>query len=107
MPSTRGSSWPRDPTQASPIAGRFFTNWGFPDTLIGKESTCNAGDSSLIPGSGRSTGEGIGHPLQYSSLENSMDCIVQGVAKSWMTEQLSLHLFTVWATREAQEYWSG
>ena len=32
----------------------------------GKESTCNAGDPSLIPGSGRSTGEGIGYPLQYS-----------------------------------------
>ena len=39
---------------------------------VGKESTCNAGDSSLIPGSGRSTGEEIGYPLQYSGLENSM-----------------------------------
>ena len=37
----------------------------FPDISAGKESTCNAGDSSLIPGSGRSTGEGIGYPLQY------------------------------------------
>ena len=36
-----------------------------------------------IPGSGRSSGEGIGCPLQYSGLENSMDCIVHGVAKSW------------------------
>ena len=40
--------------------------WGFPDSSVGKESACNAGDPSLIPGSGRSPGEGIGHPLQYS-----------------------------------------
>ena len=39
---------------------------GFPDSSFGKESTCNAGDSSLIPGLGRSAGEGIGYPLQYS-----------------------------------------
>ena len=38
----------------------------FPDSSVGKESTCNAGDPGLIPGSGRSTGEGIGYPLQYS-----------------------------------------
>ena len=37
----------------------------------------------LIPGLGRSPGEGKGYPLQYSGLENSMDCIVHGVAKSW------------------------
>ena len=37
---------------------------GFPDSSFGKESTCNAGDPGLIPGSGRSTGEGIGYPLQ-------------------------------------------
>ena len=40
--------------------------WGFCGSSAGKESTCNAGDPSLIPGSGRSTGEGIGYPLQYS-----------------------------------------
>ena len=39
---------------------------GFPDSSAGKESACNAGDPSLIPGSGRSPGEGIGYPLQYS-----------------------------------------
>ena len=38
----------------------------FPDSSVGKESTCNAGDPGSIPGSGRSTGEGIGYPLQYS-----------------------------------------
>ena len=39
---------------------------GFLDSSVGKESTCNAGSPSLIPGSGRSAGEGIGYPLQYS-----------------------------------------
>ena len=38
----------------------------FPDSSIGKEPACNAGDPGLIPGWGRSTGEGIGYPLQYS-----------------------------------------
>ena len=49
----------------------------------GKESACNAGDLSLIPELGRFPGEGKGYPLQYSGLENPMDCIVHGVAKSW------------------------
>ena len=39
---------------------------GFPDSSVGKESTCNAGDPGWIPGLGRSPGEGIGYPLQYS-----------------------------------------
>ena len=39
---------------------------GFPGSSVGKESTCSAGDPSSIPGLGRSTGEGIGYPLQYS-----------------------------------------
>ena len=47
----------------------------------GKESTCNAGELGLIPALGRSPGEGTSYPLQYSGLENSMDCIVHGVAK--------------------------
>ena len=55
---------------------------GFPGRSVGKESTCNAGDPGLIPGLGRSTGEGKEYPLQYSGLENSMDCVVHGVAKS-------------------------
>ena len=99
------------------------TQKGFPDNSVGKESTCNAGDPGSIPGLGRSTGEGIGYPLQcswaslvaqlvknlpamqetwgsipglgrspgegesyplqYSGLENSIDCIAHGVAKSW------------------------
>ena len=40
--------------------------WSFPDSSVGKEPACNAGDSGSIPGSRRSTGEGIGYPLHYS-----------------------------------------
>ena len=46
---------------------------GFPDSSVGKESTCNAGDPGSIPGLGRSAREGIGYPFQYSCLENPMD----------------------------------
>ena len=56
---------------------------GFSCDSAGKESTCNVGDLGLIPGLGRSPGEGNGCPLQYSGLENFMDCIVHGVTKSW------------------------
>ena len=56
---------------------------GFPCSSAGEESACNAGDLVSIPGLGRSPGEGKGYPLQYSGLENSMDHIVHGVAKSW------------------------
>ena len=55
---------------------------GFPYSSVGEESACNAGDPDLIPGSGRSTGEGKGYPLQHSGLENSMDSIVHRVTKS-------------------------
>ena len=48
---------------------------GFPEGSAGKESACNAGDYGLIPGLGRSPGEGKGYPTQYSGLENSMDCV--------------------------------
>ena len=57
----------------------------------GKESTWNVGDLGLIPGLGRSSGEGKGYLLQYSGLESSMNCIVHGVAKSWTWQRLSLH----------------
>ena len=46
---------------------------GFPGGSDGKESACNAGDLDSIPGSGRSSGEGNGNPLQYSCLENPME----------------------------------
>ena len=58
----------------------------FPEGSDGKESTCNAGDAGLIPGPGRSSGEGNDNPLQYCCLENPMDrgdwrVTVHGVAK--------------------------
>ena len=61
---------------------------GFPGGSDGKESAYNAGDLGLIPGSGRSPGEGNGYPLQYSFLENPMDrgarwAVVHRVTKSW------------------------
>ena len=66
-PMDRGTWW------ASP-------SMGFPGGSDGKEPACSVGDSGLIPGSGRSLGEGNGNPLQYPCLENSMDggawCIV-------------------------------
>ena len=55
---------------------------GFPCGSASKESTCHSGDVDSIPGLGRSPGERKGYPFQYSGLENSMDCVVHGVAKS-------------------------
>ena len=60
---------------------------GFPGDSLGRESACSMGDPSLIPGSGRSPGEGNGNPLQYACLENPMDrgawqATVHGVAKN-------------------------
>ena len=61
---------------------------GLPDSSVGKESACSAGDLGLIPGSGRSLGEGNGNPLQYSCLENPTDrgawrATVHVFTKSW------------------------
>ena len=68
--------WPRfDPWSGNQVLG-------FPCGSAGKESTFSEGDLGSIPGLGRSPGEGKGYQLQYSGLENSMDCIVLGVAKS-------------------------
>ena len=55
---------------------------GLPGGSAGKESACNEGDLGSIAGLGRSPGEGKGYRLQYPGLENSMDYIVRGVAKS-------------------------
>ena len=90
IPSCLSEDW-------SSIPDREATHpWGFPCGFpcgsAGKESTCNAGDPGLIPGLGRSLGEGKGCPLQYSGLGNSMGCIVHGVAKS--QTQLSDFHFT-------------
>ena len=54
---------------------------GFSGGSAGNESGCSTGDLSSIPGLGRSPGEGNGYPLQYSGLENSMNCIVRGVTR--------------------------
>ena len=64
---------------------------GCPDGSAGKESTCGVGDLGSIPGLWRSPGEGNGYPLQYSGLENSMDCYSPwGCKESDTTERLSL-----------------
>ena len=63
----------------------------FPSGSAGKEFAFN-GDPGSIPGSGRSTGEGKGNPLQYSGLENSTDCIVHAVTKS-QTQLSNFHFF--------------
>ena len=60
-----------------------FSVISFPCGSAGKESACSAGDLGSIPGLGRSPGEGKGYQIQDSGLENSIDCIVYGVAKSW------------------------
>ena len=101
MPSSRGSSQPRDPTEVSTFQADSLPSkppgnienipleeimapvfLGFPWWLSGKESAYNAGNLGLIPELGRSPGEGIVYPPQYSGLKNSMDRIVHGVAKS-------------------------
>ena len=64
---------------------------GFRGHSAGKESACSKGNAGLIPGSGRSPGEGNGHPPQYPGMENSMDCIVDGVTKNW-TQLSNFHL---------------
>ena len=58
----------------------------FPDGSAGKESTCNAGDPSLIPGSGRSTGEEIGYPLQYfwASLVSELVKNLPAMRETWV-----------------------
>ena len=66
-----------------PLFTPSIPSMGFTDSSVGKEPTCNAGGPGSIPGLGKSPGEGKAYPLQCSGLENSMDCIVHGVAKSW------------------------
>ena len=76
---------------------------GFPGASDCKESTCNAGDSDSIPGSGRSPGEGNGYPLQYSCLQNPTDrgtwrATVHWVAESW-TRLKGLSTATIYASK--------
>ena len=66
----------------------------FPGGSVDKEYACSVGDLGLIPRLGRSPGEGNSNPLQYSGLENSMDCIVHGVTKNqtWLRD-FHFHFF--------------
>ena len=76
----------------------------FPCGLVGKESTCNVGDLGSILGLRRSPGERKGYPLQYPSLENSMDCVSPwGHKESDRTKQLSLHFVSA----GGQEDWKS
>ena len=69
---------------------------GFPCGSAGKEFACNAGDLGLIPGLGRFLREGKGYILQYSGLENFIDCTVHEATKeSEMTEQFSSSLSSI------------
>ena len=70
---------PRFEPTSPAFQGRFFF---FFDSLVGKESTCNAGDPGSTPGSGRSTGEGIGYPLQYS-WASLVDQVVKNPPAMW------------------------
>ena len=74
-PMDRGITLPQShaKTLSSPHHFYFFDVTSLPLWLSDKESACNVGDPGLIPGLGRSPGEGHGSPLQYSCLENSMD----------------------------------
>ena len=64
----------------------FYWSMGFPHSSVGKESACNAGDPSLIPGLGSSPGEGIGYPLQYScaSLVAQMVTSPPAMQETWV-----------------------
>ena len=79
---------------------KYYDLVGFPGSSEVKASVSNVGDPGLIPGSGRSPGEGNGNPLQYSCLENSMVrgawwATVHGVTKGW-TRLNDFHSLTQW-----------
>ena len=86
-----------DPVQLKFLKNKIKNNIGFPGGSEGKESACNVRDPALIPGLGRSPGEGNGNPLWYSCLENPMDgeawqaIVHQGHKELDMTEQLHFH----------------
>ena len=95
-----------DTTEVLAAAAAENNKKGFPCGSADKESNCNGGNWGLIPGLGRSPGEEKGYPFQYSGLENSTDCIVHGVAKSW-TRLSDFHSTHLWErsrrTRKTQK----
>ena len=82
----------------SEVSHRFeeylYAYLGFPCGSAGKESTCIVGDLGLIPGLGRSPGEGKGYPLQYFGMENSMDSIVHAKSRTQLSN-VHFHLHFV------------
>ena len=80
---------------------------GFPHNSVGKESTCNARDPCSTSGLGRSPGEGKGYPLQYSGLDNSMDCnlfiLFQIFQYQWILESLDNQTVSVGTERILEE----
>ena len=81
---------------------------GFPDTSVGKESACNAGDPGLTSRSGRSTGEGIDYPLQYSwailgqLAMRTIKCLGEELEKLWLSER---QMITEFGHLESQILW--
>ena len=73
---------------------------GFSCGSAGKELACNVGDLGSIPGLGRSPGEGNGYLLQYSGLENPMDCIIHEVTKSWKWHNIDSFYKWKWGPQE-------
>ena len=86
-PDVRRRQWPRWGRNIN-LAITLGVPKSFSCGSAGKESACNAGDLGLIPGLRRSPGEEKGYSLQYSGLENSMDCIVHEVSKNqkWLSD---------------------
>ena len=93
---------PLDYKEIKPVSSEGNQHWIFIGraSLVGKESASNAGDLGLIPGLGRSPGEGNGYPLQYSGLVNFMDCIVYGVSKSQTRLETCIFTFIGWTNAE-------
>ena len=86
----------------------FTSQRGFPDSSVGKESTCNAGDPSSIPGSGRFVGEGIGYPLQYSWISLVVE-LVKNQPAMWETWVQSLGWEEPWRRERLPTpvFWPG
>ena len=83
-----------------------YTYSGFPGGSVGKESACNVGDLTLIPGLGRSPGEGNGNPLQYSCLENSRDRGAWWVTVQGITHTVKYYSASKWKETVIHTTWT-